>query len=188
MTVPRPIGQVAPSGNSGDRTEFTEKKDLDSVPLTITGARLIPKSKNGPFWIIEAARVDTGEAVVFTGSTVIDQQVAACKEQNAFPVAAMLSKIQPEDPAANWYWQLVDPPGTSSAPAPSTNGGAKSRIQEVQELVATYGLTTQDVTEECAELGGAGAKVNGLSDGDYEKLLARLMARSQGPVEEDSPF
>lgn len=172
MTNPSPISKYAPNNNggSGERTEFTDKKDLVDIPLVITTARSV-RGKQGAFWIIEADRQDTGDHVVFTGSTVIDQTMTAVKDQNAFPVAAMLVKVQPDDPSANWYWNLVDPPGTTAAAEPSA---ARSRIEEVKALIDELNLPVSAVADQCAEIAGEGKKVNDLDDGQYEVLLTRL--------------
>lgn len=118
MTTPHSIGQVAPAGNAGDREEFTKKDELAGVALVITSARTA-KGPSGPFWILEAVCQDTGARVVFTGATVIDQQIGQVRDQDAFPVLATLSKVHPEG-GGNPYWMLVDPPSTPAPAAAST--------------------------------------------------------------------
>lgn len=182
MTEAKPISQYAPN-NTGERTEFTDKTILEGVPLVITGARTA-KGSNGVFWIIQAARQDTGEAVVFTGSTVIDQTMAAVKDAGAFPVAAMLVKVQPETPGANWYWNLVDPPGASKP---------RGRIDEVGEFITAGAVTPDGVKQMCADIAQTGAKVNDLDDAQYGELLDRLaeLLKVKGdttPRGEEPPF
>lgn len=174
MTAPNRIGQVAPGGNNGDREEFTKKDALEGVPLVITSARTA-KGPSGPFWILEAARQDTGERVVFTGATVVDQQMGQVREQDAFPVLAMLSKIHP-DGGGNPYWMLVDPPGVPQTDeAPSA-----SRVDEVAAIVnASESIDIDDVVSICAELAGEGAKVNDLTDDQYAALLSKLNTLSE---------
>lgn len=183
MTVPNAISQFAPN-NNGERVDFTDKKDLENVPLVITGARTA-KGKNGVFWIVECARQDTGEHIVFTGSTVIDQTMAAVKEGNGFPVAAMLVKVQPEEPGANWYWNLVDPPNTEIR----ATGMAQppGRIAEIGAFVDRKVVTPEQVQQMCAEIAGApGTKVASLSDDQYGVLLSilrELEAENERPLE-----
>lgn len=172
MTTPRSIGQVAPAGNSGDREEFTKKDVIENVALVITAARTA-KGPSGPFWILEAARQDTGERVVFTGATVVDQQIGQVRDQDAFPVLAMLSKIQPEG-GGNPYWMLVDPPGTPDV-APTANGSpATSRIDEVGAFIERKVITVDDIPIFTKEIAGESKKVNDLDDDQYAALLERI--------------
>lgn len=185
MTQPSPISRFAPNNNDGERIDFIDKKALENVPLVITAARTA-KGKNGVFWIVEAVK-DGGEAVVFTGSTVIDQTMAAVKESQGFPVAAMLVRHQPEEPGSNWYWMLVDPPSSNG------DGAAPSgRIAEVMDFVERGVVTTVDVADMCKDVAGKPAKVNDLDDPQYAELLKRLRAfEAENPVEpplEDAPF
>jgi len=179
MTNPNPISKYAPNNSAEGRTEFTDKGSLENVPLVITGARTA-KGANGVFWICEAARQDTGEAVVFTGSTVIDQTMAAVKESNGFPVAAMLVKVQPDKPGANWYWVLEDPPASASNAA-----GNVDRVAEVQAKIQEWGLYADDVTTAVKEVTGEAKKIRDLDDDQYAAVLEVLHSRA---VPQEPPF
>lgn len=169
----RPISQVAP-GNNGDNSErepFTDKKSLKGVPLTITGAKHVPRGPHGPFHIITATRQDTGEKVVFTGATVLDQQMASCISDNAFPVVAMLDQQGGEDNKSP-YWIFTDPP--DFAP--------KDRTAEVLPLMQAAGLEVADIQALIEEIAGAKVLVRDLNDDQYADLLHQLTARADEAV------
>lgn len=113
MTVPKPISSFKPQ--DGDRKPFTDKKELVGVPLVITSAKQIT-GKIGEFFVIDATRQDSGEAITFTGSTAIDQTMTAVVAENGFPVSAALTQV-PADNPQGWYWMLADVP-TDTPPAP----------------------------------------------------------------------
>lgn len=180
MSGPTPISQHKPSNSGGD---LTQKDELENIALVITSAKPV---KGGKFWIVEAVRQDTGEAVVFSGSKVVDDVMAHVTAQNAFPVSAVLVKVKADNPQG-WYWDLQDPPNAIGNGAPA----APSRIDQVQEIIAYRRLTDADVVAKVTEIGGEGAKVRDLDDAKFQQLLDALMSMGDAPSDaplEEPPF
>lgn len=187
MTNPTPISQHRPQDG-----EFTPKDDLENVPLVITSAKTA-KGKQGMFWICQAARQDTGEAVVFSGSKVINELMANVQANNAFPVAAMIVKVKGDNPQG-FYWDLQDwPEGTvlnGDAPtpevAPAANGDG-NRVAQIGAYIERRIITVDDVGLLTKEITGESKKVNDLDDTEYAALLERI-AELESSIDSEPPF
>lgn len=180
MSNPTPISQHKPSTSNEDGQPLTQKDLLENIPLIITNAKPVKT-----FWIIEATRTDTGEAVVFSGSKVINDVMAHVTAKKAFPVSAILVKV-PGDNPQGYYWDIQDPPNTQ-APA---NGSVQpsGRIAEVGAFVDRKVVTPQQVQDMVAEIAGGPTKVAALSDDQYALLLSALRDLESDPPLEPAPF
>lgn len=174
MTSPTPISQHKPS-NDENGQPLTQKNDIENVALVITSAKPV---KN--FWIVEATRTDTGEAIAFSGSKVINDVMAHVTAKKAFPVSAILVKVAAENPQG-YYWDIQDPPGT--LPAPS------GRTQEVGAFIDRGRVSVEDVQTACKEIAGEPTKVADLLDEQYAALIQTLRAlESSALAVDEEPF
>jgi hypothetical protein len=178
VTTPQPISKYRPANTEdGDRQPFTDKNEIANVPIVITGGRNIP-GKNGRFWVIEATRQDTGEVITFNGSKVIDETMATVDAAKAYPVAAMLVKVEADNPQG-FYWNIIDPP----AATPVSNG--TDRVAEIQALLPKWGLFVDDVTSAIKEVVGEEKKIRDLDDDQYAAVKEILEGRA---VPDEPPF